>query len=188
MFCSPLNLSKFAVLYRKVSKMKNSRRYKIEIFGLSNDTHNFEFEYDSEFFSEFENSLISEGKGACKVDLVKSDSMLDLNLKIEGTVELICDRSLERFDHSITVNQEVIYKYGDKEKELSENVFVITKDTQEINISDFLYESISLEIPMKKLHPKFEDDSENDELIYSSDVEEENNEVDPRWEALKKLK
>ncbi len=169
--------------------MKNSRRYKIEIFGLSNDAHNFEFEYDNEFFSEFENSLISEGKGSCNVDLVKSDSMLDLNLKIEGIVELVCDRSLEKFNHPISVSQEVIYKYGDEDVELSENVFVITKDTQEINISDFLYESISLEIPMKKLHPRFKDDSENDELIYSSNEEETNkDEVDPRWEALKKLK
>ncbi len=169
--------------------MKNSRRYKIEIFGLSNDTHSFEFEFDNEFFSEFENSLISEGKGTCNVDLVKSDSMLDLNLKIEGTVELVCDRSLEKFNYPIAVNQEVIYKYGDEDRELSENVFVITKDAQEINISEFLYESISLEIPMKKLHPKFKDDSESDELIYSSDVEDDDkNEVDPRWEALKKLK
>ncbi len=169
--------------------MKNSRRYKIEIFGLSNDTHNFEFEYDKEFFSEFENSLISEGKGSCKVDLVKSDSMVNLSLKIDGTVELICDRSLEKFDYPIKVNQEVIYKYGDEEIELSENVFVITKDTHEINISDFLYESVTLEIPMKKLHPKFENDSEDDELIYSSKEEEDNKkEVDPRWEALKKLK
>jgi len=169
--------------------MKNSRRYKIDIFGLSNDTHSFEFEYDKAFFSEFEHSLISEGKGSCTIDLVKSDSMLDLNLKIEGTVELVCDRSLEKFNFPISIDQEVIYKYGDEDQELSENVFVITKDRQEINISDFLYECISLEIPMKKLHPKFKDDSEDDELIYSS-VEDEDKEakVDPRWEALKKLK
>ncbi|MEP5614035.1 MAG: DUF177 domain-containing protein, partial [Cyclobacteriaceae bacterium] len=155
----------------------------------SNDTHTFEFEYDEAFFSEFEHSLVSEGKGSCTIDLVKSDSMLDLNLKVEGTVELICDRSLEKFDFPISINQEVIYKYGDEEKELSEDVFVINKDRQEINVGDFLYESISLEIPMKKLHPKFNDDSEDDELIYSS-VEDDDKEakVDPRWEALKKLK
>jgi uncharacterized metal-binding protein YceD (DUF177 family) len=145
-------------------------------------------EYDEAFFSEFENSLISKGKGTCIVDLVKTDSMLDLNLKIEGFLELICDRSLEKFDYPISINQEVIYKYGDEEKELSENVFVIIKDRQEINISDFLYESISLEVPMKKLHPKFKDENEIDELIYSSKEENKKAEVDPRWEALKKLK
>ena len=76
--------------------MRNSRRYKIDIFGLSNDTHQFQFEYDEAFFSEFENSLISKGKGICEIELVKSDAMLDLNLRVEGTIELVCDRSLEK--------------------------------------------------------------------------------------------
>ncbi|MEQ9405525.1 MAG: DUF177 domain-containing protein [Cyclobacteriaceae bacterium] len=169
--------------------MKNSRRYKIEIFGLSNDAHQFSFEYDESFFSEFENSLIIRGNGTCNVDLVKSDSMLDLTLKVTGFIELTCDRSLDTFDYPISFRQEIIYKYGDEEKELSENVFVVPKNTQEINISNFLYEYISLEVPMKKLHPRFENDEDSDELIYSSKEENESTErTDPRWEALKKLK
>lgn len=169
--------------------MKNSRRYKIEIFGLSNSDHQFDFEYDEDFFSEFDHSLVSKGKGACIVDLVKTDSMLNLTFSIEGTIELTCDRSLELFDHPIKVQHEVIFKYGDEEKELSENVFVITKGRQEIIISDFLYEFISLEVPMKKLHPKFEDEGETDEMIYTSESKKEEKEViDPRWEALKNLK
>ncbi len=166
--------------------MKNSRRFKIDIYGLSNDTHTFEFSYDDDFFETYENSLISKGKGTCNVDLVKSASMIDLTMKIKGSVELTCDRSLELFDHPIDVSHELIYKFGDEEKELSENVFVIPTDAQEINIGDFLYEFISLEIPMKKLHPKFKDGDDSDELIYSSSKDQE--EADPRWEALKKLK
>ena len=169
--------------------MKNSRRYKIEIFGLSNDAHQFEFEFDEVFFSEFENSLIGKGKGSCNVDLVKSDSMLDLKLQVDGTIELVCDRSLETFDFPISLDKEVIYKYGDEEKELSEDVFVIPHNVQEINISNFLYEFITIEVPMKKLHPKFDDENESDELIYSSSENtKEKKEIDPRWEALNKLK
>lgn len=169
--------------------MKNSRRYKIDIFGLSNDTHEFEFEYDEEFFSQFEHSLISKGKGTCKVELAKTDSMLDLNLKVDGTIELVCDRSLENFDFPIHIDQEVIYKYGDEEKELSEDVFVIPQSAQEINIGDFLYELISIQVPMKKLHPRFDEEDDSDELIYSSkENEEETQELDPRWEALKNIK
>ncbi len=168
--------------------MKNSRRYKIEIFDLSNDTHHFQFEYDDAFFSEFENSLISEGKGTCTVDLVKSDLMLDLTLSIEGTILLTCDRSLEEFDFPINASQQVIYKYGAEDKELSEDVFIILKSTQEINISDYLYEYISLEKPMKIVHPKFQNAKDSDELIYSSKGEGmENKGIDPRWDALKKL-
>jgi len=170
--------------------MKDFKAYKIDIFGLSNSSHDFNFEYNNDFFQLFENSLVSKGKGTCDVILTKTDSMITLNLMIKGVIELECDRSLEMFDFPIQVEKEIIYKYGDEEKELSEDVFVILKGTQDLNIATFLYESMSLEVPMKKLHPKFQDESDENEIIYQSSPEEESkeNETDPRWEALKKLK
>ncbi|MEQ8907504.1 DUF177 domain-containing protein [Ekhidna sp.] len=174
----------------KWTDMKDLKAFKIEIFGLSNSTHDFNFAFNDDFFTHFENSLVSKGKGTCDVILTKTDSMITLDLTIEGSIELECDRSLELFDYPISINKEVIYKYGDEEKELSEDVFVILKGEQEINIAEFLYESISLEVPMKKLHPKFQDEPETDEMIYVSDTDEGSQEesTDPRWEALKKLK
>ncbi|MFK7953805.1 MAG: DUF177 domain-containing protein [Ekhidna sp.] len=171
--------------------MKQLRAYKIDIFGLSNNPHSFEFSFDEAFFAEFEDSLVSKGKGSCHVDLMKSDSMITLNLSINGTIELECDRSLELFNHQISVKSEVIFKYGDEENELSEDVFVILKDQQEINIGEFLYEFIMLEVPMKKLHPKFQNDDDDDEsdiLIYADKSNEEEKGIDPRWEALKNLR
>ena len=169
--------------------MKQLRAFKIDIFGLSNNPHAFDFSFDDAFFEEFEDSLVSKGKGSCHVDLMKSDSMITLDLSIEGSIELECDRSLELFDHPISAKREVIFKYGDEEKELSEDVFVILKDQQEINIGEFLYEFIMLEVPMKKLHPKFQnDDNESDELIYSDESEVKEEGIDPRWAALKNLK
>ncbi|MEM6829171.1 MAG: DUF177 domain-containing protein [Bacteroidota bacterium] len=169
--------------------MKKLRQYKIGIYGLSVGEHTFSFEYDEEFFAIFENSLISKGKGTCHVDLIKSASMVTLTMKIEGVIGLTCDRSLEPFDYAVDASQELIYKFGDEDKELSDNMFVIRKDTQEVNIGRFLYEFISLEIPMKKLHPRFHDENETDELIYSSNKnDEKDKDIDPRWEALKKLK
>lgn len=170
--------------------MKDLRAYKIDIFGLSNSAHDFNFSFNSDFFAYFENSLVSKGNGTCDVVLMKSDSMITLNLQIEGSIELECDRSLELFDFPISVKKEIIFKYGDEENELSEDVFVILKGAQEINIATFLYESISLEVPMKKLHPKFQDETETDEMIYISESDQESQEesTDPRWEALKKLK
>ena len=115
--------------------------------------------------------------------------MITLNLKIEGSIELTCDRSLELFDHPIHITKEIIFKYGDEEKELSEDVFVILKSEQEINITSFLYELIMLEVPMKRLHPKFQDESDEDEMVYESNNDNSQEDaVDPRWEALKKLK
>ncbi|MEO0405454.1 MAG: DUF177 domain-containing protein [Bacteroidota bacterium] len=115
--------------------------------------------------------------------------MITLHFVVKASIELECDRSLELFDHPIQVEKDLIYKYGDEDKELSEDVYVMTKGTQEINIANYLYEIINLEVPMKKLHPKFQDNNEDDELIFTSETKEvEEKSVDPRWEALKKLK
>ena len=166
------------------------KELKIGIFGLKNGTHEFDFSFNDDLFAEFEYTQLSKGKGSCKVEMEKSDSMITLHFKVSGEIALECDRSLEMFDHPIEIEKSLIFKFGDEEKELSDDVFVIQKTTQEINIASFLFEIIHLEIPMKKIHPNFQDGSDFDEMVFSSGQEEEKKEekVDPRWEALKKLK
>lgn len=171
--------------------MKELKKFNIDIFGLSNATYEFEFPFDDTFFGAFENSLVKKGSGVCKNDLIKSSSMITLRFNIEGSIELICDRSLEKFDYPIAISKEVIFKFGIEEKELDDDVYIILKDTQRINIANFLYQFILLEIPMKKLHPTFKDEAEEDELIYISKTDDRStseDKIDPRWEALKKLK
>ena len=120
--------------------------------------------------------------------------MIQMTFCAEGVVELTCDRSLDLFDYPLELKRDMIYKYGEDEKELSEDVYVIFKETQTINVASILLEFIGLEVPMKKLHPRFEVDDDSDEeleMIYSSekDTEEGQDEeqIDPRWAALKDL-
>jgi uncharacterized metal-binding protein YceD (DUF177 family) len=63
--------------------------------------------------------------------------------------------------------------------------------TQALDVSNYIYEYVSLEIPMKKVHPRLRD-QERAELVYEdktplNDQEQDDN-VDPRWEVLKKIK
>ncbi len=121
--------------------------------------------------------------------------MIQMDFKIEGSVELTCDRSLDLFDQPISFESKMIFKYGEEEKELSEDVMVILKDTQTINIADLLFEFIGLQIPMKKLHPRFQDEDDHSEegaMVYTSNQddtadEQQEEDVDPRWAALKGL-
>ncbi|GHE60298.1 YceD family protein [Roseivirga thermotolerans] len=175
--------------------MKAAKRFDIHIYKLSNGIHDYTFEIGNEFFDMFDGDLLSEGKLAAAVTLNKSDSMIQVNYKIDGTVVLSCDRSLDLFDFPVNTEHNIIYKYGDEEKELSEDVFVIDKNTQVLNVANILFEFIGLQIPMKKLHPRYEDeemDTEEGQMVYSSalekDIEQEEDTTDPRWAALKNLK
>lgn len=177
--------------------MRARKKYDIHIYKLSNGVHEYQFEIGKEFFEMFDGDLVENGQLNAVVSLNKSDSMIQVDFNIEGSLELECDRSLEKFDFPIHIDQNMIYKYGEEDKELSEDVFVIEKNTQTLNVAGIMYEFIGLEIPMKKLHPKFQEEEDEDDesegsMIYTSeaeeDIEQKEEDIDPRWAALKNLK
>lgn len=177
--------------------MKARRAFDIHIFNLANGDHDYHFEVSDSFFELFENEMFRTGNLTADVSLQKSDSMIQMTFKVEGTLELTCDRSLDLFDHTVSFENTMIFKFGEEEKELSEDVMVILNDTQTINVSDLLFEFIGLQVPMKKLHPRFQEEENDDNegiMVYSSIAddptteEQQEEDVDPRWAALKDLK
>jgi uncharacterized metal-binding protein YceD (DUF177 family) len=169
------------------------RLFNIDIFNLSNQSHEFDFDFDNNFFEEFDNSLVEKGSGKVHVILSKSETMINMEVDINGKIELVCDRSLEKFDYPIQSKHELILKFGDEWQELSEQITIIPRDSERINVAQFIYEYIGLSVPMKKLHPKFQGEGQGDEpeLIYSSlenDKENKSGTIDPRWSKLKDLK
>jgi len=175
------------------STVKVLENFNIDIYNLSNDKHDYQFQIGNSFFESFPEQIIDKGQGVVNVELVKSETLIDITFDIAITVELECDRTLEPFDYQIDLTQGLIYKYGEEEKELDDEIIIITRNQQRINLAQHIFEYIGLAIPMKKLHPKFEGEDESDELIYTSKEEEkkeedDNEAVDPRWQALRKLK
>lgn len=171
--------------------------YDIEIYKLGNGKHQYTFEVQDTFFDRFENALIEKGAATVVVDMEKTDALIKMVFDIEGMYELICDRSLDSFMYPFSTIATVIFKYGDEPQELDDDVYVIVKGVQRLNVAQFIYEFISITIPMKKLHPRFQDEPEGDEatLVYTSmengpSDEEESDpiETDPRWLKLRNLK
>jgi uncharacterized metal-binding protein YceD (DUF177 family) len=167
--------------------------YNIDIFNLSNAAHNYDFEVSSSFFEAFEDSEVADGQVDIIVNLNKSETMIQFNIQMKGSVKLTCDRSLEVYDHPLDTDNNIIFKYGDEWEELSDEIVTIPRGEQRINLAQYIYEFIGLAIPMKRLHPRLEHD-EVDELVYSSFEEEnevensQNEDADPRWNKLKEIK
>ncbi len=179
---------------------RSVRGLEIEIFNLQDKTYNYDFEVGDNFFQGFDDSLINKGNAKVDIILKKSIAFIALNIKISGAVELVCDRSLEHFDYPVEIENDLIFKYGEAHLELDEFMIQIPQGTERIQLSQFIYEFISLAIPMKKLHPKFADAEEEEEgtLVYSSpadpvedkplDDEPSEEKIDPRWQKLNELR
>jgi len=190
----------FATLFE--IHVKELRNFNIDIYKLKNGIHHYEFDVDQEFFDFFNFDLINSGKGKAILILDKTETFIDVTFKFEGTIGLVCDRSLETFDYEVNNEHKIMFKYGDHDEEISDEIMVIDRNTQRLNVAQYIYEFIVLAVPMKKLHPRFVEEMEEDEeiaeadtiLIYSSAEKEEEKEepgeedIDPRWKLLKQFK
>jgi uncharacterized metal-binding protein YceD (DUF177 family) len=171
------------------------KKYNIDIFNLPLGEHEYDFDFKSEFFQNFENSLIENGEGNVTINLIKSDTFLELNFMIEGALELVCDRSLDTFNYPVKTERKLILTYGDETGADDDEIAFIPWNSQKVNTGQYIYEFLTLEVPMKKLHPRFQDEEDvdnlEDDLIFSSSKEEEEDvreSSDPRWSKLKELK
>ncbi len=169
--------------------------YSVNIVGLSNKEHHFQYDIDHDFFRKYGTDLLSEGKFQVDVLLTKHETFIETEFRTKGAARLVCDRSLEPFDYPIENVSKIVFKYGEQLQEITDEIIVIPRDTAALELGQYMYEFISLAVPLKKLHPRFKDEAEENDvegkIVYSSQTSEEKNdeeEIDPRWNILKKLK
>ena len=172
------------------------KAYSVNIIGLSNRVHEFTYEFGDEFFRHYGTDLISNGSFKADVTLDKRETFIEAVFKVSGKTQLICDRSLDPFEFPVNFEKKIVFKYGDADQELSDEIIMIHRDSDSIELGQYIYEFIGLQIPIKKLHPRYQnevDDADSTgKVIYSSGDnnfdEESGDDIDPRWEKLKKLK
>jgi len=169
------------------------KEFAVNIIGLSKKAHLFNYRLEKGFFEKYGSEAVSDGRFDIEVVLDKKETFIEVNFKISGQAALVCDRTLEPFDFPITENRKMVFKYGEEAQEISDEIVIITRDQDSLDLGQYLYEFISLAIPMKRLHPRFANEAESNEpVVYSTSQneteEKENDTIDPRWEKLKKLK
>ena len=167
--------------------------FSVNIIGLSNKVHTFDFRLDDSFFERYGAEIVSSGQLEAVVTLDKHETFIEADFSIKGSIRLTCDRSLESFDEPLDIHKKVMFKYGEVPGEISDEIIIIARDEASLELGQLMYEFIAVAIPIKKLHPRFrEEEKAGDEsegkIVYRGSTEDGDDTVDPRWEALKKLK
>lgn len=174
--------------------MSKRDSYAVRISGLGEGDHSFIFELEREFFVLYEHPEIHNGNVHAEVILEKKPGVLSLHFRLEGEVEVMCDRCLEKFMTGVSTKQIIFVKMGEKTGEMDDDVLIIGRDDHEVDVGQYLYEFIMLALPYQKIHP---DDSNghstcNPEMLKQLDAhraKEQDKKImtDPRWDALKGL-
>jgi len=72
---------------------------------------------------------------------------------------------------------------------MAENVVMISSKEHEIDVSQYIYEFISLMIPMRNIHGENDGEGCDPEILKEMEkhIVKDNNSSDPRWDALKDI-
>jgi len=166
--------------------------YSIQLTGLKEGSHVYDFEINDNFFSSFEESVITSGRVRADVTLIKRSAHMELFTKLTGSVDLSCDRCLERFLQGIDDENSVLVKYGDQWAEVDDEVIMIPYGESELELSQLFYEFVHLALPLQRIHP---DDPEgnstcNKVMLNKLDkyIGDKTLEIDSRWKELDRLR
>ena len=172
--------------------MEVFEEFVIPFVGLKEGKHEFSFSIDDKFFKYFEFDDINEVDLIGKLFLNKKPNFLDLNLQAFGNVTLSCDVSTELFEQKIDASFDMIVKFGSYSENITEEVLVIPEGSYKINVAQYFFEMIVLDLPIKRLHPGIKDGTLKSEIIDKlKKLEPKENKLDgqrdPRWDKLKDL-
>ena len=172
--------------------MKSLKKYSIPYTGLALGKHQFEYAVDDTFFSEFEYSLVKTADLKCEVKVDKQETMLILNFHITGTIGATCDKCLAQYPQVIDVQEQQIAKFTEEEMGDDEDVISLGKNETEIALAGLIYEYVTVAVPFVTVcddegNTSYSDKDMLDRLNSLSGSNEENENNDPRWDALKKL-
>lgn len=163
------------------------KEFVIPFSGLKTGKHAFKFKIDQTFFEAFDQALLEEAVLNVELVLDKMETMLILNLQAKGHTTVPCDRCGDLFDMPLNCSERVIVKFGDEEFEQTDEIIVIRPEDYEIDVSQRIYEMIVLNLPNKRVH-KNPDDCNQEVLEKLDEINSSEEDIDPRWEILKKLK
>jgi uncharacterized protein len=171
--------------------MLASKEYIIQFAGLSPGEHLFEFNVSDKFFENLDYSEIKQGNILVKVNLLKQSTMMVLHFDISGTVKSNCDLCASEFDLPISGNYKLIVKVGGSDNsEEDDDIITIAANEHKLDLTQYLYEYITLSLPIKREHP--EQTACDKEILNKLDnflVDDKKDEpVDPRWDGLKNIK
>ncbi len=174
------------------SMMKEMNKFIIPFIGLKDGKHQFEYQIDKKFFEAFQYDEFEDVNIKVDLSFDKMTTMLVLEFQFSGYITLACDISNELFNQPINDEFKLIVKFGDKFNDDHDEILVIPHSEFQLNITQYIYESIILAIPIKRIHPNVLDGSLKSEVIEKlkelevTAIKIEN--IDPRWDKLKSLK
>lgn len=156
---------------------------RIDITPLKPGIHHFELEPEAGAV-ELEADRFRDLHVEVRLDVHERRILAVLNAR--ATARLVCDRTLRPFDQQLEGRFEVLFappEFVQAEEDAYDEVRVLQAGDQTIDLTSVVRDTLLLAIPQRCIAPGAEE--EEIETVFG-EPDEEN--IDPRWEALRRLR
>ncbi len=174
--------------------MKEQKEFTIPFVGLKIGEHTFNFDIEKTFFEHFEYDEFNEANIQLDVLLNKKSTLLEFTLAFHGDVNVNCDITNEPYNQEVEGDYHFVVNFGEEFNNENEDLLILPHGSYQVNIQQYIYESIVLAMPTRRIHPGVEDGSLKSEILEKleelspqSENDSEEESTDPRWDDLKKL-
>lgn len=167
--------------------MNTLKEFVIQVSGLKESVHHYEFEINNSFFEAFKSSEIEKGTLKLELKLDKKARMMVFEFMFKGFVEVTCDRCLDVFDYPVEGKEKIIFKYGTEDFQNTDDIIVIPENAHQVDISKYIFEILILKLPIQRIHPNDGTLDCNPEILKKLEEHNKKIDIDPRWEGLKGL-
>ena len=179
-------------------------QFKLPLKSLSQGVHTFSYHLDKQFFANMESADIHDADLDVTLTVTYRGDVYDLDFKVTGHIVLLCDRCLDDLEYPIDETYHIMVKYGDTYNDDSDVLLEIPYSDNDLNVAYMLYDTVSLAIPIKHVHPMGKcnrqmsavlkkhrvEEGDLDDVLDDDDTtasDEVTGAIDPRWDALKDL-
>ncbi len=173
-------------------EMRDLKDFKIKFSGLGLGEHSFDYQLNNQFFELFDYREFQAADLLAKVMLRKKSNGMDLEITVDGTVNVPCDITTDQYDQPINGKTAIVVKFGDVYDDSNEEILVLPMGEHELNVAQYLYETSVLGVPLKRISPEAESGEKGRKIRekledLSPERQEEKQTPDPRWDKLKNL-
>lgn len=192
-FQNPLVVNEFLYICTPIFELMGSQnKLEIPFEGLKVGKHTFQFNLTDAFFDDIAHSIIDKGSIQVEILLDKKENIMTGDFKVNGFIQSPCDRCNDLVSYPLNFEHRLIFKFGEEASE-DEDLIIIPPNEYKIRLSPILHELLTVEVPPRLVHEENECNQEMLDLLdeyaqSSSTTSSEEEDIDPRWEALKKIK
>lgn len=170
-----------------------SKAYTIEFNKLRAGANAYEFELNADFLQNFEVSPVKNAEIKAFTNVDKSENMLEITTHLQGTAIVNCDTCLAEIPYPVDSEFGFLIKMSEVSNFDDPEMIYLSRNEISYDLSQFLYESILLGMPVKKNCGDLPEPRECDPEVLRKfsdnrdSGDDDSDDGDPRWEKLKDI-